>query len=193
MVAAALLAPLFLLGGCALPMAASDPTDPEATASTADSMPPADPGPAAPPAPSTSPAPPSTEHPLAGREARIDGFRLALDLYPVIRRERSVALTVRIRVLDRPADPYQRVNQLLSTTGHSVDTTPDGLRLVDARSGVVHLPATADGSPLCAPSFNGGWERGDELWATCIFSTPASDEVTVVVPNFGSFDHVAIR
>lgn len=185
----ALLLLLPLLGGCAIPGGTTtETTEPGSTPPAASTS-----GTAETAGAGATPTPPTREQPIATREAGYDTLRLALDLYPVERQEKSVVVNLRIRVLHRPAGEVVSAGHILSAGGASYDSRPDGIRLVDTRAGVAHLPATAEGKPLCAPSFNGGWQTGDQVWATCVFSTPASDEVTVVVPTFGSFTHVPVR
>ncbi|MEL4505362.1 hypothetical protein AAEX63_10545 [Luteococcus sp. H138] len=152
---------------------------------------------AASPAASASGTPPTTDPPVATREVSKNGFRLALDLYPLRRAGESALLTARLRVLERPADELVNADDVLSGGGFvdGIQGRTNGFSLVDAPRKVLLRPATADGAELCEPTFHGGWQKGDVYWVSCIFGAPhqATSQITVRAATFGSFDRVPVR
>ncbi|MEL4359413.1 MULTISPECIES: hypothetical protein [unclassified Luteococcus] len=184
------LIPLLVLTACSVPDASGPATDSQPVTSGASPTPSEASGPSA-------RATPTTDAPVATREVTAQGFRLALDVYPVRREGRTAVLNTRLRVLERPADEFANADTVLSGQGFadSIHGRANGFSLVDGPRRVVLHPATADGSELCQPDFHGGWERGDVYWTSCLFGAPdpAATELTVRAATFGSFNRVPVR
>lgn len=184
-----------LFAGCSVPSAPTNPThQPDPIPSTT-APGPVD-RPTNPPATATPTAVP--EQAVAARPASLEKVRVRGSLYPVQRTGdmATVNLFIESKNPDETFSIFAALSDNNPETSSKDSSAADGLRLIDTTAKKAYLPATtADGRCMCTPDGHTADEGHSSEWVTVVFAAPPATvtRVDVVVPQFGTFNNVAIR
>ncbi len=132
------------------------------------------------------------EAPVGSRHVVRDAVTITTALYPLSRDGEVTWLTARVTTTG-PEGAEIHPSSLLAT--RSLESVPDGWRIIAPGSAEVHLPALVDGKALCGPVLPWTIRAGTELWISCGFAAlpESATEVTVQTQSFGVFEHVPVR
>jgi len=138
--------------------------------------------------------------PVITRTSAVDGEKVRLTLYPVVRDGSVSHLTL---VLSAPEEDAERVQigQLLSdantTTSDTTGDAADGLQLVDGKNAKLYLVASdGKGRCLCSRNLSNLFlDYGNPVLLSAAFAAPPADvnAVQVRIPHFGTVKNVPVQ